>query len=222
MNDKDKTSDVSVFPNKTEAELLTYGKELKDWLLSEIYEISVELDWTMLPKTMTKDFLKKDVLKWCLTSGAFRRAQKPEIFKKFSSKVSRMVDLLRSEGYQKQTRDREVADLKSLHANGCHIQPQLKQYTEKEIDGYRQDITKQFPFCDTLKEMLTILQEIYLIHPNATIKHEYDYSYIVIGKESFEDAKDRLNKEAKEIYTRNVDRYSTYKFLKEKYSEVTL
>jgi hypothetical protein len=207
---------------KTEVELLVYGKEFKDSLLSEIYKLSSELDWTMFPKSMSKDFTKRDVLLWCLTSRAFKHAQKSELFINFSAKISKLSDLLKSEGYQKQTRDREIAELESYHKNAYYNQPQPLQYTTEEIEQNRLNISVEYPQEDTLKKQLEALQKIYLDSPTATIERNYDYEVIVIGKESFENAQNRLNNAARKIYVRDIERHERYAFLRSKYPEVIL
>lgn len=193
--------------------------KIKDSLLAELYKLSSGLDWAMFPKSMKKDFTKKEVLIWCLTSKVFRRAQKTEIFENFSARVSRMADLLKSKEYQEQTKRREIAELESLRRNGDHIKPEAKQYTAEEIEKRRLNITVNYPCFKTLKDQLEALQKIYLANPDATIEKDYDYEVIVIGKESFSVAEARLNKNAKEIYDHSVAQHTRYKFLCAKYLE---
>ena len=67
-------------------------KNLKDLLLSEIYKLSTELDWTMFPKSMSKDFTNKSTLVWCLSSKEFLNANKTELCLNFSWKILRLLD----------------------------------------------------------------------------------------------------------------------------------
>lgn len=193
---------------------------MKEQLIGELYILSQNLNWDMFPKTMTKDFSKVAVLRWCNTSGDFCRAQDKQKFLEFRGKVRRLLDMFKSDAYQQQTKNREIRELRLLAV--YKDEPQLQNITDKTIEEQRVNKVIDFPWSSSLKILVETLSGILKEHQNATISKDYDYESIVIGRESYEEAKLRLEAEYETSYQGRLLGHKKFKELRAKYPEVTL
>ena len=199
----------------------------KDEAVAWLYGNFSKFDFSMKPDTLKYDFTDKQFLTWCAKKKDFQRknCNHPE----WATFQQCIQDIFAHNENLKIERE-EKAVLSSIIHRMKHLPPVLQVFSIVEIAEKQQKCTIPLSYYvnsnTSISEVISNFEELQESFPDAKFSEEgedYEQSYWVVhtGYESFEKAKERLEKRAKEEYEDHLASYSRYLELIKKYPEIT-
>lgn len=191
----------------------------KNMLIGELFLLHDKWNWSGLPSSLKIDYNQKAFLQWCLTcnKGFNEKNKGKEGFLQFLAKISRLLDLMKSEAHLREIEKRERNELASLKDCGTLYAP--KKFSVEDIEKARRNKSVFFPWRSNLKDQVQHLQEILKEYPEAIIDHDYDYTVIITGKDTFEETETRLKEEEQKKFELSLKKHNRWAKLSAKYGD---
>ena len=199
----------------------------KDEAVVWLYGNFSKFDFSMKPDTLKYYFTDKQFLTWCAKKKDFQRknCNHPEW-----ATFQQCIQDIFAHNEKLKVEKEEKAVLSNIIRRMKHLPPVLQVFSIVEIAEKQQKCTIPLSYYvnsnTSISEVISNFEELRQDFPDAKFSEEgedYEQSYWVVntGYESFEKAKERLEKRAKEEYEDHLASYNRYLELIKKYPEIT-